>query len=164
MFLVHRPDAALSVDVDIIPRDSDNEIDLGSRGPIPVAVLGSDSFDVADVDPATLGFGPNRIPPATQRDASVPSLPHPSNPKDVNDDGYPDLVAWFYLQDSGIICGDDAAELVGEKHDGGSFSGSDVIVTTGCGQGETTRPPFRGRLHTNRSGGPGTEAELSRGD
>jgi hypothetical protein len=107
--------------VDIKPDGSPNAVNPGSKGVIPVAVLGTDVFDVTTLDPASTRFGPYAASPATS-----PAI------QDVNGDGKPDLVLHFATQDTGITCGDTMAVLTGKTTSGTMMSGADSIVTTGC--------------------------------
>ncbi len=47
---------ATLVDILIRPEGDPNTVNPGARGVIPVAILGSDTFHVADVDVTTLAF------------------------------------------------------------------------------------------------------------
>ncbi len=63
---------------------------MKSRGIIPVAILGSDTFDVLDVDVKTLAFGP---------DGTAPAHKQGGHSTEVNDDdGITDLMSHFYLK------------------------------------------------------------------
>jgi hypothetical protein len=118
----------IEVDIDIKPGSDVNPINPRSRGVIPVAILGSDTFDVADVDASTLAFGPDRAPLAQGGGLQV---------VDVNGDGFPDLLAHFRTQETGIAFGDTEACVSGELLDGTPFEGCYSVSTVppGCGTG-----------------------------
>jgi hypothetical protein len=108
------------VELDIKPGSDLNAINPNSHGVIRVAILGSDQFDVADIDLATLALGPDRAPPAH----SVAG-----QPLDVNADGFEDLLAHFRVAEAGIESGDMETCLSGETLDGQSIEGCDAIHT-----------------------------------
>ena len=120
--------------------ESGNGIDPLSRGVIPAAVLGSDTFDVADVDVMTLLFCPT---PPRGTEAGCEESPKAAAPAhgvrghfaDVNDDGFMDLLSHYRTQDAGIAFGDTEARVSGELLDGTPFEGRDIIRTVGLGCG-----------------------------
>jgi len=96
---------------------------------IPVAILGSDTFDVADINVTSLTFGPDSASPAHNL---TDSFTHDDHLQDVNLDGYMDLVTHYRTRETGIACGEGTTSLTGETLDGQPMAGSDSISTVGC--------------------------------
>jgi len=91
-----------------------------SSGVVPVVLFGSESFDIDDVDPDTLAFGP----------AGAPVFGHKQpNMADVDGDGHADMLSHHRVPESGIALGDTEACLVGETYAGKLFEGCAMITT-----------------------------------
>jgi hypothetical protein len=124
-----------AIQIDIEPRTEPNLIDLFGRGVTPVAVLGSESFEVADVDVTTLAFGPDGAAPAHEKGLHG-GHEKGGHRKDVNDDGFTDRIFRFRTHETGIAIGDTEACLTFETLDGTPLAGCDSVLTIpACGIG-----------------------------
>lgn len=115
------PPVTLTVQIDIKPEESPNSINLSSRGTVPVAILGSQSFAVANVDVATvrLAGAPVVVKPNGQFQGAITS---------VNGDAFPDLVLYFSTQSLvGLNSASTEATLEGKTVAGTAFLGTDSV-------------------------------------
>ena len=125
-------DVVTWLNIDVQPPDQ-NDPDSGEKllnvrgGVIPVAILGSESFDVTAIDPTTLAFGPSDA--AAAHDLSDPIVLN-QHLKDVNLDGFTDFVSHYFAKETGLQKGDTEVCLAAETVDSRLLVGCDVIVTT----------------------------------
>ncbi|MGD8617536.1 MAG: hypothetical protein PVI91_18060, partial [Gammaproteobacteria bacterium] len=115
---------ALPIEIDIKPGSTTNPVNPVSRGVVPVAILGSESFDVTEVDVTTLAFGPDGALPWHHLNKAPGYRNHL---EDANEDNRTDLIAHFPTQEAGLAPGYIEACLVGETLDGIPFTACDVV-------------------------------------
>jgi hypothetical protein len=124
---------AVTVLLDIKPGSDFNAVQPSSRGVLPVAILGRDTFDVADVDVTTLVFHPDGADPAG---GASPAHRCGGHLEDVNGDGLSDLVSHYRMEETGLAFGQTRSCVSGELRDGTPFEGCDSILVVGrCGLG-----------------------------
>jgi uncharacterized delta-60 repeat protein len=116
---------AINVTVDVKPDSPDNVIPLLAGGVVPVAILTTDTFDAASVDPASVCFGSASEP--SRRDCT--ERHGTGHLEDVNGDLRPDLLLHYETQETGIAPGDTEACLTGRTTAGVAIQGCDRIVT-----------------------------------
>jgi hypothetical protein len=119
-------------------------INARKKGVVRIALFGSDTLDVDQVDVSWLRFGPGRAAPA--HDLSD-DFTYNDHRVDVDADGVMDLVMHFRVRESGIQAGDESVHLLGKTIDGQPFKGVDSIRTLAHGG---TSPG--GRNQENRTG------------
>jgi len=134
------PPPALPVPVDIKPTSCRNPFNVDKRGVMPVAILGTDTFDVRTIDPATVrleGVSPLRW---SYRDVATPYEPYLGKQGAFDcttegPDGYLDLTLKFSAQEiaaalGGVADGDVLTlSLDGYLLDGTTYIiGEDVVV------------------------------------
>lgn len=115
----------IPVTIDIKPGSDDNSINLCSNGAVPVAIMGSETFDANDIDTDSLRLADAQVKVVGKKD------PHSlCSTEDVNYDGYDDLVCHFNTTELGnIIDGTSTSATVkGETVDGTPIEGSDTIT------------------------------------
>ena len=126
----------LVVEVDIKPGSCPNPLNVKSKGVLPVAILGSEDFDVFSIDPVSIrleGVAPVR---SSYEDVATPV----SNKTDdcecttEGPDGYLDLVLKFDTQEivdalGGVYDGDVyLLTLTGKAVDGTPIEGTDCVI------------------------------------
>lgn len=121
--------SGLEVDIDVKPGSYPNCFNINGHGVIPVAVLGSEAFDVAKINISTLQFNGlnvrvkgNDCPQCSVEDVSGDF----TSPGGVPD-GYPDLICQFVDNPTLWIPESGSARLRGELLDGTTIHGEDEI-------------------------------------
>ena len=110
----------LHVGIDLKPGDAKNTISFKSAGTVAVAILGSATFDPLTVDPATVTLA--GVHPTTPGRG----LPM-THTRDVNRDGYLDLVLYFRIRDLKLTPTDTQAVMYGTTFSGQRIRGSDSV-------------------------------------
>jgi len=122
----------LPVNIDIKPQSCPNPFNVKSKGVFPVAILGTEDFDVTQVDPASIrleGVAPLRW---ALEDVATPKEDDICNP--AGEDGYTDLTLKFKTQEVVAALGDVSdgdvlvLTLTGNLLGGTSIVGEDVIL------------------------------------
>lgn len=153
------PAPPLELEVDIKPGWDVNRINPLGGGVIRVAILGTETFDIVDVDPSTLTFGPGEAQPVRPVDGRM---------TDVNGDEVNDLVLHFRTQDASIALGDTEACIQGGLFDATPIEGCDEIVTVpACGLGfelVLLLPPLMAAYHWRRQVRPVPSRRSGRSD
>ena len=94
------PPPVIEVPVDIKPMSSPNPLNVNSKGVLPVAILGTEDFDVTQIDPATIlleGIAPLRW--------ALEDVGSPDDPL-AGPDGFVDLTLKFATQEIVPVLGD----------------------------------------------------------
>jgi uncharacterized membrane protein len=121
--------ATTQVVINVRPDSDTNPVNPMNRGVIPVAILGSDTLDIRNLDVTTLALGPDAAAPV--HDLTKQSL-FADHLQDVDGDGFTDLVSHYRTQEAGISLNDAEACITGDLLDGTPFEGCDTIrVVTG---------------------------------
>jgi hypothetical protein len=134
------PEIEIPVSVDIKPQSCPNPLKLTSKGVLPVAVLGTEEFDVAEIDPATVklsreGVDEDGVSPLrwAYEDVAKPFKGELCDCHELGADGYMDLTLKF-----------DTPELV-EKLQLTDVAGETIALTlTGNLREEFGGTPIRG--------------------
>lgn len=116
----------IEVEVDIKPGSDPNSINLCSNGAVPIAILGSDTFDVFEVNTETLRFAEASVKVVGKKD------PHTlCSYEDVNGDSFDDLVCHFVTSDIAALDGDSTFATVNgelfEEFGGTAIQGTDNV-------------------------------------
>ena len=114
----------IPVTIDIMRGGPSNRINMKSRGVVPVAILGSETFDVGDIDATTIAFGPSNASPVHNL---ADPIVYAGHLQDINEDGYVDLVVHFKVQEIGLKNTDTAAELRAAIDSVTGIVGSDCV-------------------------------------
>ena len=109
-----------NIEIDIKPGSDPNSINLDSNGVVPVAILGSEDFDAAEVNPLTVTLS-GAAAKLKGNSGNAGSL------EDVNDDGYLDRVVQVITEQLVLTSGDTVAVLNAYTYAGLALTGSDWI-------------------------------------
>jgi hypothetical protein len=107
------PQSVVEIGIDIKAGGNPNNINLKSKGLVPVAVMTTEDFDASTVDPVTVSFA----------DVS----PVRWTMEDVDSDGDTDLLFHFKTQELNLNKDSTGATLTGITYDGQAIEGTDTV-------------------------------------
>jgi hypothetical protein len=140
--------SGITVSVDIKPGSCPNPLNVKSRGVLPVAILGTMSFDIMTVDPASIrlsreGISGDVAPIRwSYEDAGTPFTGELCDCHELKGDGYMDLTLKFKTQelvemlDLDMVGGKIPLTLTGMLKNGTEISGKDCIRVQGTCKGD----------------------------
>ncbi len=118
------------VPIDVMPGSDQNVIRLGARGVVPVAILGTPTFDATTVDPASVRLAGSPV-------RRTPSGAFLCQDEDVNLDSIVDLLCQIEIGALQLGPNDTIAVLDAVTFDGTHIEGSDTVRVL------AVRPSFR---------------------
>ena len=108
------------VSIDIKPGSFPNSINLASNGVVPVAILGSATFDASPIDPLTVTMADAKVK-LKGKGTPIASL------EDVNSDGFLDMVVHVSTSTLVLNANDTEAIVEGATVGGDIFRGKDLV-------------------------------------
>jgi hypothetical protein len=108
--------------IDIKPNDGRNLINLCAKGPLSVAILSSEAFDApTEVDPATVQLAGAGVKTVGANNQFL------TQTRDVNGDGFTDLILKIVSENLDLEPGDTEAELTGRTFGGMPIEGTGAV-------------------------------------
>jgi hypothetical protein len=114
-----------AVIIDVSPRDPGNVVNLTRGGTVTVAILTTDTFNAATVNPLSVCFGDADAP----SERTCTEQHGTGHLEDVNKDKRPDLLLHFDVAATGIDAADTSACLKARTIGGVGLYGCEPIVT-----------------------------------
>jgi len=118
------PDCIITVEIDIKPNSDPNCFNNDGNGVIPVAIVGSTTFDVNDIDAETIQLEGLDVNVVGKNNKLL------SHVEDYNNDGIDDLIVQIEDVDDTFAQGEGTATLTGSLYDGTQIEGTDSICIT----------------------------------
>ncbi len=115
-------DCSVIIIIDIKPDSDLNPVNLGSKGVIPVAILTTDEFDAATVDPGTVQLAGVNVAVRGKSDKAMAHL------EDVDGDGDTDLLVQFDTAAFSEEWTSGEVPLTGQTFAGRAIEGYDTIL------------------------------------
>jgi len=126
-------DDTITIYMDIKPGSCENSINVKSKGVLAVAILGTEDFDVTNIDPITV-----QLAGVAALRSSIEDVSQPLNVEDCEDygvDGYADLKLKFDTQEIVAALGADIGDgdlfelnLTGTLADDTQIEGADTVL------------------------------------
>lgn len=124
-----------TIEIDVLPDDPTNTIDLATDGWIAVAILGRDDFNVQQIDIASLRFGKTGTESSIETSGKGRAAAIVFELKDITGNGHFDLVVRFETKRTNLEVGNTHAILSGSLQDGQAFAVSQEVTVISTKKG-----------------------------